>query len=85
MLNMIQRYLVAQFYYINKVMKRYEELSLNEQLLIHGIETIRDGVCVLLKLNNKTILRPNANRCYDIVLREFGVDLKKNKKWQDYK
>ena len=54
------------------------ELTLNQIILNSGIEIIRtdNKKIVYLKYNNKSILRPNAERCYDIVLREFGINLK---------
>lgn len=56
-------------------MKEYKELSLNDQLIMHGIETIRENP-VKLRYNGKTIIRPSHDRCKEVVLSKFCVNIK---------
>ena len=53
--------------------------TLNEILLKAGIKTIRTNnkKIVFLEYNNKKVLRPNAEKCYYLVQKEFNINLKK--------
>lgn len=53
--------------------------TLNEILKEAGIKTIypeNKKHSVWLEYNGKKIIRPNPERCYDMVLTHFGINLK---------
>ena len=52
--------------------------TLNEILLKAGVKTIRTNSknIVFLEYNNKKVLRPNADKCYYLVQKEFNINLK---------
>jgi hypothetical protein len=53
--------------------------TLNQILTDAGIKTIRPENkkhAIFLEYNNKRIIRPNPDVCYDEVLKHFLIDLK---------
>lgn len=61
-------------------MMKMSSKTLNQILSDAGIETIRPvdkKKQIKLKFNNVEIPRPNPEKVYSEVFREFGIDLKK--------